>query len=224
MNKKAKIISSLTVCILTASICMPVKGYDLKNDFLSSKIELTGLSYTPPCNSCDNLPLKKASEKAGTLTIKSSAYTNASQIPVQYACSKVSGGKDLSIPLEWSGAPKDTKSYAVFMYDLNPVANNFVHWAAINIPSNVTALKEGASRTQNMPLGSLELPNSAGGNGYEGPCPPVGTGKHEYKITVYALNTQTLNLSGPVTLDQFQAAINGKVLGQSELTGYFEQQ
>lgn len=223
MNKKTKLITSLTVCILTASICMPAKGYDLKSNFLNLKDQSASLALTPECDHCNNLPLKKAAEKAGALIVKSSAFTSGSNIPVQYACSKVPGGKDFSIPLEWSSAPKDTKSYAILMYDLNPVAKNFIHWGVINIPLNVTSLREAASRTQNMPSESVEFSNSPVPNGYEGPCPPVGTGKHEYKIIVYALNTDKVNISIPVNLEQFQAAIKGKVLGQSELTGYFEQ-
>lgn len=155
-------------------------------------------------------------------TVRSAAFSPNGTIPLKYVCKDISGGQNVSIPLQWSGAPNGTKSYAIFMYDLNPVAKNFVHWAVIDIPSNVTSIQDGVSSTPSMPSGSLELPNSAGKIGYAGPCPPAGTGNHQYKIIVFALSTNKLNFSGRTSLAQFQAAIDGKVLGQAEISGYFE--
>jgi len=155
-------------------------------------------------------------------TVKSVAFNANGTIPNRYVCKDISEGQNISLPLQWSGAPANTKSYAIFMYDLNPVAKNFVHWAVINIPSQVTSIQEGVSATAYMPKGSIELPNSTGRIGYWGPCPPAGTGNHQYKITVYALNTSNLSFSGRTSLAQFQAAIDGKTLAQAELSGYFE--
>lgn len=156
-------------------------------------------------------------------SIKSSGFNSGDVIPAKYVCNKIPFGKNISIPINWEGAPRETKSFAVLMYDLNPVANNFIHWEIINIPSNISGLNEGASQSALMPESSTELKNSAGGYGYTGPCPPRGTGKHEYRIIVFALNTEKLNLSGYVPLNYFLAALNGKVLAQAEISGFFEE-
>jgi len=109
------------------------------------------------------------------------------------------------------------------MYDLHPIADNWIHWAVINIPSTTLELPEGVSRTSGLPTGSKELINSFGTQGYGGPCPPSGTGAHEYKIILYALNVDSINLNGSINLQQFQAALDGKIIDKLELSGYFGQ-
>lgn len=156
-------------------------------------------------------------------TSATDAFSTGGTIPVKYGLTEVPNGKNISLPLEWEGVPVGTKSLAVFMYDLHPIANNWVHWAVINIPVTSTGLVEGASGTSSMPADCIELINDFGSRGYGGPCPPSGTGKHEYKILVYALNSESINLSGSTSLNQFRSAISGKVLAQSEISGYFEQ-
>jgi len=155
--------------------------------------------------------------------LSSSAFKDGETIPPKYVCTKISEGKNISIPLQWTGAPSETKSYAIIMYDLHPVANNFVHWAVINIPSDNTKLDEGISLTKDMPNGSIELKNTSGNNGYIGPCPPKGTGKHEYKTIVFALDVDKINISKDASLDEFQSTIKDNIIQQAELSGYFEQ-
>jgi phosphatidylethanolamine-binding protein (PEBP) family uncharacterized protein len=75
------------------------------------------------------------------LFFESYSFNSGDTIPVKFVCKKILGGKNISIPIEWSGAPSGTKSFAIFMYDLNPVARNFVHWSVINIPNNINQLK-----------------------------------------------------------------------------------
>ena len=165
----------------------------------------------------------KEPNPAVPFTINSTAFKANDTIPLKYVCKEISHGQNISIPLQWSGAPMGTKSYAIFMYDLNPISKNFVHWAVIDIPKNITSIPEGASSSLAMPKGSIELPNSNGRMDYAGPCPPTGTGNHQYKIIVYALNTNKLDFSGRTSLAQFQAAIDGKVIGEAEISVYFEQ-
>lgn len=177
-------------------------------------------------SSTDTTQVSKSSNfvsKKMEFTLNSTSFNAGDTIPTKYVCKKIPGAENISIPLQWSGAPPETKSYAILMYDLNSVAKNFIHWAVINIPSNITKLNEGASLTSNMPNGSIELKNTSSNIGYTGPCPPKGTGKHEYKTIVYALNVENINLSGPMSLDKFQAAIKDNIIGQTELSGYFEQ-
>ena len=155
------------------------------------------------------------------LTVRSTAFNNEGQISLKYVCTRIPGGENVSLPLEWSAGPQGTKSYAILMYDLSPVANNHVHWAVTNIPSRVTSFKEGISRTQFIPAGTLELSNTSGQVGYEGPCPPQGTGSHKYRIVVVALNTNNLDISGSVSVDKFEAMVKDKVLAQGEIAGYY---
>jgi len=150
-----------------------------------------------------------------------SIVPDGGSIPTKYTYHGVQGGKNISLPLRWSGAPADTKSFALSIIDPHPVAQNWVHWFVTNIPRETTALAEGASGTA-MPYPSRELNNTYGTSGYGGPEPPPGSGSHPYVITVYALNVPTLDLHSATTLKQFLGAVQGKVIASATTTGYYE--
>ncbi|MFN2561887.1 MAG: YbhB/YbcL family Raf kinase inhibitor-like protein [Jatrophihabitans sp.] len=104
------------------------------------------------------------------------------------------GGEDVSPHLAWSGAPEGTQSYAVTVYDPDaPTGSGFWHWAAFNIPADVTELPSGASGT-NMPDGAVELRNDGGTTGYIGAAPPPGHGPHHYHVVVHAVDVPTLDI------------------------------
>ena len=155
-------------------------------------------------------------------TLTSTAYSQTQLIPIKYA-NLGAGGQNVSIPLTWTGVPEGTKSLALIMYDLHPIADNWVHWAVINIPVTATEMPEGTSGTAQIPTGSVELNNTFGTCGYGGPQPPIGSGDHQYKTVIYALNVDQINLSGQVTQAQFESAVSEKSLGSAELTGVFFQ-
>jgi Raf kinase inhibitor-like YbhB/YbcL family protein len=158
---------------------------------------------------------------AAAMQLSSPAFKDRGAIPNHYA-RPAAGGHNVSIPLQWSGAPEGTKSFALSIVDQHPVARKWVHWMAINIPADAASFPEGASG-KNMPPGAIELRNSFGDAGYGGPQPPKGTGPHAYVITIYALKDTTLDLKPSATLADFQRAIEAKVLEEASLTGFFEQ-
>jgi Raf kinase inhibitor-like YbhB/YbcL family protein len=153
------------------------------------------------------------------MELKSSTFADGGKIP-QPNVMPGAGGKNLSLPLQWSGAPAGTQSFALAIVDPHPVARNWVHWLVINIPGNTSSLGEGASGS-NMPPGAVELHNSWGKAGYGGPQPPPGTGEHPYEVTLYALNVAKLDLKPATNLAGFQKAMAGKILGTAKITGYY---
>ena len=155
----------------------------------------------------------------GTMELKSSAFNNGGRIPDQYVM-KAIGGQNISLGFEWSNAPAETKSFTFSIIDPHPVANNWIHWFVINIPSSTNSIAEGASG-KNMPPGSMELKNSYGSIGYGGPQPPAGSGDHPYVCTVYALSVDKLNLGVNVSLSDFKKSLEGKIIGQSTITGNY---
>ena len=155
----------------------------------------------------------------GGFRVWSPAFHDGGRIPLKYVMPGA-GGENISPPLNWEGAPPGTKSFAISCHDPHPVARNWVHWLVINIPASVHSLPEGASGKA-MPPGAEELVNSFGFVGYGGPMPPPGTGDHPYVFTVYALKVERVNLSGKLSLGQFQKAIAPYLLGKASITGYF---
>jgi Raf kinase inhibitor-like YbhB/YbcL family protein len=150
----------------------------------------------------------------GAMEISSPAFKHKGGIPDQYAKGS------FSIPLSWKNIPQGTKSLALSIVDIHPVAQNWVHWLVIHIPPQVTSLEEGVSRKK-MPPGAMELKNSWGDMGYGGPEPPPGSGEHSYVITIYALNVEKLDLKPNTSLSRFEKALKGKVMGSASITGMY---
>jgi Raf kinase inhibitor-like YbhB/YbcL family protein len=149
--------------------------------------------------------------------LKSSAFTESGKIPKKYTCES----DDLSPPLEWTGAPDNTKSFALIVDD--PDAPDpakpkmvYVHWVVTNVPADTTSLAEGASRS--MPSGAATGVNDWKKTEYGGPCPPIG--RHRYYFKLYALDT-TLDLSAP-TKSEVESAMTGHVLGMAQLMGTYQ--
>lgn len=110
---------------------------------------------------------------------------------------EVPGGLDSSPQLSWSGAPVETRSYAVTMYDPDaPTMSGFWHWAVAGIPAAVTSLPQGAGDEGGMglPATAIVLRNDAGSQRFLGAAPPSGHGSHRYFITVHALDTQDIGI------------------------------
>jgi Raf kinase inhibitor-like YbhB/YbcL family protein len=104
------------------------------------------------------------------------------------------GGDDVSPHLAWSGAPEGTQSYAVTVYDPDaPTGSGFWHWAAFNLPADVTELASGASGHA-LPDGAVELKNDGGTVGYIGAAPPPGHGTHHYYVVVHAVDVASLDV------------------------------
>ncbi|MEU9155826.1 YbhB/YbcL family Raf kinase inhibitor-like protein [Streptomyces sp. NPDC048417] len=129
-------------------------------------------------------------DSATRFKVTSPDIRNGGTIPADsYADSFGCSGANQQIRLSWHGAPKDTRSYAVTMFDPDaPTGSGLWHWLTWDIPATDTQL--GAA----LPTGAVAGTNGAGQTGYLGPCPPVGDITHHYRITVYALDTPSLQL------------------------------
>jgi len=101
------------------------------------------------------------------LIVKTTAFENGQPISAKYALGQADGngrskdGGNVNPSLSWSGAPKDTKSYAVIVVDPDVPAKfddanqpgktipenfplqNFYHWVLYDIPVSVTSIAEG---------------------------------------------------------------------------------
>ena len=95
-------------------------------------------------------------------------------------------GGNISPALSWSGAPKDTKSFALSVYDPDaPTGSGFWHWVVFNIPPDVTSLPKNAGnlKGRRAPKGAVQSRTDFGVPGYGGPCPPKGDAPHHYHFT-----------------------------------------
>jgi Raf kinase inhibitor-like YbhB/YbcL family protein len=153
-----------------------------------------------------------------TMQLTSPSFGPNQEIPKKHTCE----GADASPPLAWSGVPRGTKSFALVVDDPDapdPRApkTTWVHWVVYDIPADVSALADDASRT-GMPPGTRDGINDWKARGYRGPCPPIG--RHRYFHKLYALDTTLSDLGQPdkAALEQ---AMKGHVLGQATLVGTY---
>jgi Raf kinase inhibitor-like YbhB/YbcL family protein len=130
-------------------------------------------------------------------------------------------GKNVSPAISWSGAPKDTKSFAVSMYDPDaPTGSGFWHWWIANIPASVTSLPKGAGGGAGLPEGAVQPKNDFSLAGYGGPCPPKGK-PHHYIITIYALKADKLDVDANASAAVFGFYANANALAKATLIGLY---
>jgi Raf kinase inhibitor-like YbhB/YbcL family protein len=162
----------------------------------------------------------EASESDMTFVVTSDGFGDDGTIPVEYASDGVEGGQNVSPPISWSGAPEGTNSFALVMVDRHPVANEWIHWMAVDIPADATGLPVGASG-EGMPAGSRELENTWRDTGYGGPQPPPGSGEHEYEIVVYALAVESVDVATDASFSDFLDVVADEMVGAASVTGLF---
>lgn len=99
----------------------------------------------------------------------------------------------------------------------------YVHWNVYNIPGSVREIAEGAT-LRAMPMGSIEGANDDNIPKYSGPCPPTGTGTHHYYFTLYALNTETLDVNRykAIKRSEFETLYASNIIQKVEIIGLFK--
>jgi Raf kinase inhibitor-like YbhB/YbcL family protein len=143
------------------------------------------------------------------MIVESAAFAAGGPIPERHTCD----GADVPPPVSWSGAPAETRTFALVMDDPDAPRGTWVHWVVFDLPSTQTSIGEGA-----LPSGARAGSNSWGRLGYGGPCPPSGT--HRYFIRVYAVDA-ALGLESGVTAAELARALEGHVLAEAALMGRY---
>lgn len=151
--------------------------------------------------------------KLGNLRITSPSFAAGGKIPKRNA----GDGENQSPALEWTGAPKGTKQFALTCFDFDaPLPRGFVHWVLYGVPATTTRLSEGQS-----PSAFTGGTNGTGKPGYMGPYPPNGHGVHHYHFWVYALDKE-LSLKPGLDMWQLLDAIGPHILEQARTVGIYE--
>lgn len=155
----------------------------------------------------DNFTLKSDTLK-GQLTKK--------QEFIGFGCS----GENISPQLSWSDAPKETKSFALTVYDPDaPTGSGWWHWVVFNIPKNVTMLEEGFGNKPSKDM--IQSITDYGINGFGGACPPLGDKAHQYIFTIHALDVDKLDLNEKTNAATVGYYINQHTIAKSTLVSYY---
>ncbi len=208
-----------------------------------------------------------APASAASLKIKVDSIRDGGTIPTKYsfcmpaATGHLTGGPNISPPISWSKGPRGTQSYAVMLWDTDSPKEqrdkmnkegttltsavprqSYYHWVLIDIPANVTSLKEGTDSKARVLHGKPATPAGVGKRGlndftkvtaanpamkgkyygYDGPCPPWNDENiHHYHFGVYALSVKTLKLPADFDAPAAIAAMKGKVLSDGILDAVY---
>jgi Raf kinase inhibitor-like YbhB/YbcL family protein len=206
---------------------------------------------------------------AASLKVKVASIKDGGAIPGKYAfCVPAAQGHsvpgpNISPPISWSKGPKGTQSYVAIMTDTDSPKENrdkmnkegmtvpsttarrtFFHWVLVDIPANVTSLKEGAESTARVPHGKPATPAAVGvrglnmfnevfaaneamkGNyyGYDGPCAPWNDENvHHHHFIVYALSVKSLNMPKDFGGLAVMEAMKDKILAEGKLDTIYTQ-
>lgn len=149
-----------------------------------------------------------------SIQISCPAFAHTEMIPDRYTCK----GDDISPPLEWQGAPEESRSFALIFDDPDAPMSTWVHWVVYDLPAERDSLPEDVPEVNPISGGGIQGTNSWGRLGYGGPCPPSGT--HRYFFRLYALDT-VLGLKAGTTKAQLLKAMEGHILDECELMGRY---
>ena len=105
---------------------------------------------------------EKSSAASGFI-LTSPAAEDGGQLPVEYT----GDGESATPPLEWSGAPAGTKSFALIMHHIAPDKTKW-YWIIYNIPAKVKSLPKNVKGVGTLGSNSV--------NGRVGYAPPHSKG------------------------------------------------
>jgi phosphatidylethanolamine-binding protein (PEBP) family uncharacterized protein len=150
-----------------------------------------------------------ASKRSGSFKLRSSAVADGGALPVEFT----GDGSSSTLPLEWTGAPAGTKSFAVIMHHIDPEGIAKWYWTLYNIPADVRSLPKNVQG-----IGTL---GNNGVNRRIGYAPPhsKGPGAKTYVLTAYALSAPLEISATPsdVSREVLLAAMKDRILDIAEL-------
>lgn len=158
-----------------------------------------------------------------TLIVTSPTFRANETVPVDHTAD----GKNYSPAINWTGAPANTKQFALVYDDPDVVfgGQTFVHWMVYRIPATAKGLPaelpmDAVLTAPPEIAGTIQGLSGFKRTGYRGPAPPPGK-PHHYTWTVYALDAE-LPLEPGLNRTQLMEAIKGHIIGQGSLVAIYE--
>jgi len=148
--------------------------------------------------------------------LSSPAVADGGMLPREYT----GDGASATLPLEWTGAPAGTKSYAVVMHHIPGPGTVKWYWVLYNIPPAVHSLPRNVRQ-----VGTLGN-NSVNGRTEYAPPHSKGPGPKTYIYTVYALSAPPQLDVPPARVSRavLLAAMQGRILATAELKVVYTRQ
>ena len=140
--------------------------------------------------------------------LRSSEVAEGGMLPEEFT----GDGSSATLPLQWSGAPAGTRSFALIMHHEAPDGIKW-YWVLYNIPADVSSLDKNVKGIGTLGNNSV--------NRDPGYAPPhsKGPGPKKYTLTIYALSAapQITVPAEQVSRDVLLAAMKDSILATAEL-------
>lgn len=133
-------------------------------------------------------------------------------------------GENSSPELHWSGAPADTKSFAVTVYDPDaPTGSGWWHWVVYDLPADTDRLDPGVGSLNSsmLPGNAMQVNSDYGVAAWGGTCPPPGDKAHRYIFTVHALSVEQLDLPSNATSAMAGFMIRANTIATASFTAKY---
>ena len=151
------------------------------------------------------------------MRLASPAFPDGGVIPRRFTCD----GENVSPPLQWSGAPPETRSFVLLCDDPDAPAGVWRHWAVYDISSATSEREEGVD-VPGAACCYKEGINDVHRPGYGGPCPPRRHGVHHYHFRLLALSCAELGLPETPTCKEVELAARKHACAEATLVGLYE--
>lgn len=164
-----------------------------------------------------------AASAADSFTLTSTAFRDGALMPKRVGGNRTGNancvGDNVAPPLAWSGAPEETRSFAVVMTDPEGQRGlGVTHWIAYGVPADVTSFAEGeVSKPSDKYVGGK---STQGVGVYSGPCTPPGA-PHHYTFVVIATDLDPKALPPGLTAPELRAKLQGHARAATGLVGLF---
>ncbi len=141
--------------------------------------------------------------------LRSPDVVEGGTLPTEYT----GDGAAATLPLQWSGAPDETRSFAVIMHHVDPDNVAKWYWVLYDIPANTSGLPKNVTGIGT--LGSNSVDRRVG----YAPPHSKGPGTKKYTYTIYALSDSPQVTVPPseVTRDVLLSAMENSILASAEL-------
>ena len=150
-----------------------------------------------------------------TFTLTSNDFKDGDTLPD----AQVQAKGNTSPHLAWSGAPEETKSFAITVFDPDaPTGSGFWHWTVANILADVSEIPSGGP----VPSGAVEGRTDYGQPGFGGAAPPPGHGPHRYIFTVFAVDVDSLPVTPEDSGAKYGFNLHFHTLAKATITATYE--
>jgi Raf kinase inhibitor-like YbhB/YbcL family protein len=158
-------------------------------------------------------------------TLSSTDIHSGGSIPAAYIYDQAGcSGGNRSPELQWTGAPEETRSFALTVFDPDErvTGSGWWHWIVYNLPASTNHIARGAGTLQSklLPSGTVQGRSDLGTAAYHGPCPAAGE-SHRYVFTIYALKADKLPVEPDASAAMVRFVLNDLILGSATFSAIY---